>query len=257
MYNEELPAGTYRAKANDADVYTSRNGALMLGVLWEITDGEWAGCTITSRDCLISTQGQLMTKKIDMVRDWAHGWDGVNTEWFKANYGSFDVDIVVKREESTYNGVTKIRPEVAFVNDPDSQHGITKGDAKRISAQFGAKLRAYAASKARPATAAKPAQAAKPTGQAKPTPPPAPAQEGDQDQGDDTPPNETPEEKAERLSNEAWDLHCKRTVKMSKDERRDAWFDLVARITPRKDYHDFPAEIWEKVIAEMNNDLPF
>ena len=79
----------------------------------------------------------------------------------------------------------------------------------------------------------------------------------DQDQRDDTPPKETPEEKAERLSNEAWDLHCKRTVKMSKDERRDAWFDLVARITPRKDYHDFPAEIWEKVIAEMNNDLPF
>ena len=248
MYNEELPAGTYRAKAKDADVYTSKNGALMLGVLWEITEGEFAGCTITSRDCLISTQGQLMTKKIDMVREWATGWDGVKTGWFKANYGSFDVNIVVERKESTYNGETKIKPEVSFINNPDSQHGITAGDEKRISAQFGAKLRAYAASKARPATAAKPTHGAN---QAKPTPP-----HGD-DQGEEDRPDETPEEKAERLSNEAWELHCKRTSSMSKDERNQAWFDLVAKFTPRKDYHNLPAEIWENVIAEMNNDLPF
>ena len=252
-YNPELPAGTYRAKAKDAGTYTSKNGALVLGVLWEITDGEWAGCTITSRDCLITTAGQLMDKKIDLTREWAKGWDGVDLEWFKANYPSFDVEIVVERKENTYNGKTEIRPEVSWINPPDGGgHGIPAGDVKSMSARFGAKLRAYAASKPRPASpSAQPArkpQNAPSAPQARPGGAPAPAPE---------PTPETPAKTAKELMEEAYKLHCDKCGDMPPDERTKAWFEVVARVTPRKAYANFPAELWDKVLAELSSDLPF
>ncbi len=250
-YNPELPAGKYRAKANDAGTYTSRNGALILGVVWEITEGEWAGCTITSRDCLVTTAGQLMDKKIDLTREWATGWDGVNLEWFKANYPSFDVEIVVERKENTYNGKTEIRPEVSWINPPDGgSHGIPSGDAKSLSAKFGAKLRAYAASKPRPTTpqpqaSRTPQIAVKPPVAQPPTPTPTPEEA------------EAPAKTAKELMEEAYKLHCDKSGNMSPDERTKAWFEVVARVTPRKDYANLPAEIWEKVLAELSSDLPF
>lgn len=247
-YNPDLPAGTYRAKANDAATYESRNGALMLGVLWEITEGDWAGCTITSRDCLVTTAGQLMDKKIDLVREWTPGWDGTNLEWFKANYPSFDVEIVVERKEETYNGKTEVRPSVSWINPPDGGgHGIPSGDARSLSAKFGAKLRAYAASKPRPVSP--------PTQRAR-TPQNAPS--APQAQPGGLPP--TPEAKAKtakELMEEAYRLHCEKSANITQDERTKRWFDLVARVTDRKDYTDFPAEIWIKVLDELKNDLPF
>lgn len=247
-YNPDLPAGTYRAKANDAATYESRNGALMLGVLWEIMEGDWAGCTITSRDCLVTTAGQLMDKKIDLVREWAPGWDGTNLEWFKANYPSFDVEIVVERKEETYNGKTEVRPSVSWINPPDGGgHGIPSGDARSLSAKFGAKLRAYAASKPRPVSP--PAQRAR-TPQNAPSAPQAQS-------GDAAAPAPTPEPTAKELMEEAYQIHCNRTASLPKEEQTKAWFEVVARITPRTDYAAFPPEIWQKVLDELRSDLPF
>lgn len=247
-YNPDLPAGTYRAKAKDAATYESRNGALILGVLWEIVEGEWAGCTITSRDCLVTTAGQLMDKKIDLTREWAPGWDGTNLEWFKANYQSFDVELVVERKENTYNGKTEIRPEVSWINPPDGgSHGIPSGDARSLSAKFGAKLRAYAASKPRPAS-----PSVQPARKQQNAPSAPLAQPGG------LPP--TPEAQAKtakELMEEAYRLHCEKSANITQDERTKRWFDLVARVTDRKDYTDFPAEIWIKVLDELKNDLPF
>jgi hypothetical protein len=254
-YNPDLPAGTYRAKAKDAGTYTSRNGALMLAVLWEIAEGEWAGCTITSRDCLVTTAGQLMDKKIDLTREWAPGWDGVNLEWFKANYQSFDVEIVVERKEETYNGKTEVRPNVSWINPPDGGgHGIPSGDARSLSAKFGAKLRAYAASKPKPAQgqpqpSRTPQIAVKPPlaqpGGLPPEEPPTPEEP------------ETPERTAKQLMEEAYSIHCNQTATLSKEEQTKKWFEVVARITPRKDYAAFPPDIWEKVLEELRSDIPF
>ena len=250
-YNPELPAGTYRAKAKDAGTYTSKNGALVLGVLWEIAEGDWAGCTITSRDCLITTAGQLMDKKIDLTREWAKGWDGVDLEWFKANYPSFDVEIVVERKENTYNGKTEERPEVSWINPPDGGgHGIPAGDAKSMSARFGAKLRAYAASKPRPTNpqpqaTRTPQIAVKPPVAQPQTPTPTPEEP------------EAPVKTAKELMEEAYKLHGDKCGNMPPDERTKAWFEVVARVTDRKDYANLPAEIWDKVLAELSSDLPF
>ena len=253
-YNPDLPAGTYRAKANGAGAYTSKNGALMLGVIWEITEGEWAGCTITSRDCLVNTAGQIMDKKIDMVREWAKGWDGVNLEWFKANYPQFNVNIVVERKENTYNGKTEIRPEVAYINDPDSTHGLPSSDTRSLSAKFGAKLRAYAASKPRQAAITlKPPRTPQNAGN-----PPSPASEENAPTPAPTPEaTETPEQAAKRLMEEAYEIHCSRTADLTQDERTKQWFEVVARVTDRKDYRSFPPDIWEKVLEELRSDLPF
>ena len=253
-YNPELPAGTYRAKAKDAGTYDSKNGALMLGVVWEITEGDFAGCTITSRDCLVNSAGQLMDKKIDLTREWAKGWDGMNLEWFKANYPQFDVEIVVERKQNTYNGKKEIRPEVAWINPPDGGgHGIPKGDTKSLSARFGAKLRAYAASKPRPASQ-------------QPKPQRTPQNAGNPPSGESaesaeppTPPDEpdTPQKTAKQLMEEAYQIHCKKTESLSKEERTRQWFAVVARVTDRKDYANLPPETWEAVIEELNGDLPF
>ena len=80
---------------------------------------------------------------------------------------------------------------------------------------------------------------------ARATPPPTPEE------------TEAPVKTAKELMEEAYKLHCDKSGNMSPDERTKAWFEVVARVTPRKDYANLPAEIWEKVLAELSSDLPF
>ena len=253
MYNRNLPAGKYRARALQADAYPTKNGdGLMLGVEWVITEGEYEGCQITSRQCLVDNSGNV-TKNYDSVREWAQGWDGVSTGWFKGNFSAWDVEIVVERRQSNKpneNGVFEDFPDVKWINVPGSSHGaaIEAGNHNALGAKFGAKLKAAAGNWNRmhkgQQGAANPPQSPAPAAPAPAAPAPeAPAQ---------------PAMTSAELKKETWRLFCERNLSLPPgDDRNQMFFKVVERITPEKNYDLIDAATWQKVIDLINNEMPF
>jgi len=247
-YNANLPAGNYHARALQADTYPTKNGeGLMLGVEWLIDQGEQEGSQITSRTCLIDGSGNL-TKNYESTREWAKTWDGINLEYFRGHFSEWEVIIVVERKVITVkdeNGVDvqKEVPEVKWINDPNGSHGatITAGDHKAMGLKFGAKLKAAAGAynKAHPGTVAptsKPATGAKKQTAAKPT-----ATAAD----------------IEAKKREVWTAWCSANPDMGEEERKQAFFDFVAEVTPETDYSKIGADTWQEVLAKIQNDMPF
>lgn len=236
-YNKDLPAGTYKAHALGAGAYESQRGALMIGIQWEIAEGPFAGCQITSHDCLVTTAGVVCEKKIGMIKEWAQGWDGVDTDWFSEHYPEFDVELVVVRE--LYNG--EDRPAVKYVNAPGVSHGIIPtGDADTLKAKFGARLRALAGAQPRPVGEQTNARA---------------------------PAKKTPASDPMEDRNAAWGMFVKRHNFENSDAASTAWYDMIARVLPgRTNYADFTPADWKKVRAAVEaeakvhrtvSDLPF
>ena len=258
-YNVNLPAGTYHARALQADTYPTKNGeGLMLGVEWLIDNGEYEGSQITSRTCLIDNSGSI-TKNYESVREWAKTWDGVDTGYFRAHFSEWEVQIVTERKIITVkdeNGmdVQKEIPDVKYINDPNAAHGakIESGDQKQMGAKFGAKLRAAAgqykithpgvgAPTSRPAVAAAPKPAPVATA---PVPPPA------------EPPT-APAVSVEEMKRKVWTAFCERHPDLAGEARNAAFFELVATVTPEKDYAAIDFKTWNDVLEKLLNDLPF
>lgn len=237
MYDINLPAGRYRARALEADVYPTKNGeGLMLGVRWAITEGEHAGTDIRGNICLIDGSGNL-TKNYDTTRSWAKSWDGMDTAYFRGHFTEWDVVITVERKDVTIDGEVRNVPEVKWVDDPArSSGGIKAADHKAIGTKFGAKLRAAAAAWNREnpdaASAAKKPTATKAAPKAE-------------------------KSETEPLYKTAWYKFAAANSALPLDEQKQKWFDLVARFTDSKDYRTLPAEIWEEVIADLDDDMPF
>ncbi len=224
-YDISLAAGTYHATAISAGAYETAGGALMLGVQWLIDNA--AQNTITSRTCLISKAGVVMEKQIKSIREWAPGWDGINTEWFADHYHEFDVNLVIERRVDSYDNTEK--PEVAFINPIGSavRGAIPNADQKAIGAKFGAKLRALAGTMPKPPAANPPAKV--PTAAEKKT--------------------------------AAWNAF---KAKCPGDDNtiNAAWVDLVATAVPGKtDYAAFTIADWDAVIKAVDafipDDMPF
>ena len=254
-YNRNLPAGTYRVRALQADTNPTKNGeGLMLYVEWAIVEGEYEGCQITSRQCLIDNSGNV-TKNYESVREWAKSWDGVSTDYFKGHFSEWDADIVVERVQSTKpdeNGELPMVPDVKWVNDHASSHGakIEAGDHKTLSAKFGAKLRAAAGNWQRTHPDRKP-QAAAPAGASAPTPSAPTPNAG-------TPPAAQQPKTAVEMKKETWALFCERNPSLLPgDDRNQMFFKTVARVTPETNYDLIDAATWQKVIDLINNEMPF
>ena len=240
-YNKNLPAGTYRARALQADCFPTKNGkGLMLGVEWVIDEGEHKGSQITGNICLIDNGGNP-TKNYDSTREWAKSWNGIDTDYFKGHFSEWVVDIVVERVDREIKGEMQNVPEVKWVNDPDSSHGkkIEGGDHKKLGAKFGSKLKALAANynKAHP-------DAAKPGAVTKPTQPSA---------GTTT----KPPAKSRTLGEEAWVKFKAKNTDVTGQDLNTRWFELVGRFTDSTDYRNLPDDVWKQVIDDLDNDMPF
>ncbi len=211
----------------------------MLNVEWVITEGEYKDSQITGGICLVDSRGQL-TKNYDSVREWAKSWDGVKTDYFKSHFTEWEVELKIERVDREIKGEMRNVPEIKWVNALDSNHGakIQAGDQRALQAKFGAKLKIAAANWNRNNASATDGKTA---AQAPATPPPA----------------EAPAPGEVATAEIAWDLFNKKYAKMPKDERNKLWFSIIARFTDRTDYRDLPAEIWEKVVEDINDDMPF
>lgn len=240
-YNKNLPAGTYRARALQADCFPTKNGeGLMLGVEWVVDDGEFKGSQISGNICLIDGSGNP-TKNYESVREWAKSWNGIDTDYFKGHFGEWSVDIVVERKEVEINGQMEERPEVKWVNDPNGSHGkqITAGNHKALGAKFGSKLKALAANYNRQHP-----EAAKPgsgngtkrtvgTGTAA-----AP---------------EKPTKKQLTRGEEAWSkFKEKHQDAKDRQELNTLWFELVGKFTDSTDYRNLPDDVWNQVIEDLD-----
>ena len=231
-YNKNLPAGTYRARALQADCFPTKNGeGLMLGVEWVVDEGEFKGSQISGNICLIDGSGNP-TKNYESVREWAKSWNGIDTDYFKGHFGEWSVDIVVERKEVEINGQMEERPEVKWVNDPNGSHGkqITAGNHKALGAKFGSKLKALAANYNRQhPEAAKPKSvpdAAKP---------------------------QTAEQKMRTLGEQAWvKFKEKHPDVTDKQELNTLWFELVGKFTDSTDYRNLPDDVWNQVIEDLD-----
>ena len=240
-YNKNLPAGTYRARALQADCFPTKNGeGLMLGVEWVVDEGEFKGSQISGNICLIDGSGNP-TKNYESVREWAKSWNGIDTDYFKGHFSEWSVDIVVERKEVEINGKMEERPEVKWVNDPNGSHGkqITAGNHKALGAKFGSKLKALAANYNRQHP-----EAAKPGARngTKRTVGPGAATK--------------PGERKLTRGEEAWSKFKEKHPDVhDKQELNTLWFELVGKFTDSTDYRNLPDEIWDQVIEDL--DMPF
>jgi len=255
-YNPNLPAGTYRARALQADCYPTKNGeGLMLGVEWVVSEGEYEGSQITGGICLIDNSGNP-TKNYENTREWAKSWNGIDTDYFKGHFSEWDVEIKVERKvietkelDANGNPITKEVPEVKWVNDPNSSHGanITAGDHRKLGAKFGSKLKALAANYNRQhqgtAPAAKAEQARTPAKTAT-SAAPAPATPAKVAHDGDTPKFEI-----------AWEKFKEKNPTLEGEDRNTAWFELVGKFTDSTDYRNLPDEVWDQVLGEL--EMPF
>lgn len=223
-YDINLPGGVYHARAISAGAYETTGGALMLGVQWEL-DNEGRN-TITSRDCLITKAGAVMERNIKSIREWAPGWDGVDTEWFGQHFSEIDVNLVIERRVDSYDG--KEKPEVKYINPINrASHGAIPGaDQKALGAKFGAKLRAFAGTMPKPIVVG-----------SKPTMP------------------------ADDKKAVAWDAF-KEAFSGEETERNAEWLKLIGKAVPGKtDYTAFTPADWDAVIKAVEEyaalTLPF
>ena len=232
-YNKNLPAGTYRARALQADCFPTKNGeGLMLGVEWVVDEGEFKGSQISGNICLIDGSGNP-TKNYESVREWAKSWNGIDTDYFKGHFGEWSVDIVVERKEVEINGQMEERPEVKWVNDPNGSHGkqITAGNHKALGAKFGSKLKALAANYNRQHP-----EAAKP-GAGNGTKPAAAKPNADK-------PN---------LGVKAWEKFKEKHQDVKdRQELNTLWFELVGKFTDSTDYRNLPDDVWNQVIVDLD-----
>ena len=245
-YNKNLPAGTYRARALQADCFPTKNGeGLMLGVEWVVDEGEFKGSQISGNICLIDGSGNP-TKNYESVREWAKSWNGIDTDYFKGHFSEWSVDIVVERKEVEINGQMEERPEVKWVNDPNGSHGkqITAGNHKALGAKFGSKLKALAANYNRQHPEAAKPGAGNGTKRTVGT-------------GTAAAP-EKPTKKQLTRGEEAWvKFKEKHQDVTDKQELNTLWFELVGRFTDSTDYRNLPDDVWEQVIADLDDDMPF
>jgi len=125
--------GTHRARAREWALGHSSNGNEQVAVLFEITQGECAGKSIT---WFGSFSDAAVDRTLDSLRHC--GWNGDNFVEL-AGLDTNEVEIVVQAEE--YQG--KVRDRVRWVNRPSRLALREQMDPTKTSA-FAAKMRAKA-----------------------------------------------------------------------------------------------------------------
>lgn len=227
-YNPNLPAGRYSARAIDAGVYETKGGALMLGVLWELQND--ARDSIRSHTCLVSKAGIVQERRIESIREWAPGWDGVALEWFAEHCAEFNVELVIERRVDAQDQTEK--PEVLYINPVGGKPGFVKPSPesqRALGEKYGARLRAIAGAVPTPSVA-KPAKTAT---RKKTVTPAAPAVDVD------------------ARKSAAWAAFCEHYAGPEADRNR-VWGELVGQAVPDKtDYAAYTGADWDAVMAAI------
>lgn len=263
----KIADGVYNATITAAAVY-EKNG-LKLELHLSLCDENGNGYTQTGTDgkeypiekrmyyTLISAQGAVNTKVIDMIKAWAKDWDGVDPFWFTdaANTDAIGMVEVTLATEPAFNDPNKTYQNVKFINElgHNANHGggtkiVQSGDKATIMAKYGAKLKAACGSSPKPVSAAtlkKPAPANKPA-------PAAPSRPAAPNKAQDVPRFQA----GIAGQTEVWDQFCKEHDGEAEAKLSEDWFAALDEIAPGKDQADLTSDEWAAVATKLQI-MPF
>jgi hypothetical protein len=230
----QTPDGTHDGTTKAATMYEADSGALMACFDVEVDNGPtlrgWI--TLVQKDGTLSERG---FRDVQSILGW-QAWDWNAWDQAPEAFAGKRVSVVLETVSDPRDGTPKQR--IKYVNPPGA-FAMQKGDAKAISAKYGAKLRALMGGA--PA-AAKPAALG-----GKPPAPVVPK-----------PPVQVPTKAAVKPSSqdECWQKFCDANKGMGEADLGDRWFALLDRIVSGKAQTDFTPEDWGKVSNALEP-LPF
>jgi len=138
-----IAPGRYRARCVDAEMGFSGNGREQIGMLFQITDGEYGGWTLTAYGFFTENSLPITIKNMRTA-----GWKGTDLDDLSGLKPSDkECEIVVRHE--MYEGETKVK--IAFINEAgSSQLALRSKMTPEQKKSFAAKLKGQVLSLGQP-----------------------------------------------------------------------------------------------------------
>jgi hypothetical protein len=211
----KIEPGTYQCKTTAATIYEAPSGAVMCRIGLDIG--------LTGGICLVQKDGTLSERGIRDVAalfelptpwDWS-AWDVEPEHW-----AGHDIEAVVEIQQGDKGEFSSVK----YLNVPGSNR-MERTDAKKLSAKYGAKMRAMFGGTSKPAPAVKSAPPA-----AKSAPPKA--------------------QKPTATMEECWAKH----LDLGNDEDPETWYAAI-RAATGKEQNDCTPEDWGRFLGVMNDNV--
>jgi hypothetical protein len=230
----DITNGKYTAKAVAAQVQEKQSGAVMLKIVFDLTDEGFAGQQITAMECLHLKSGDQNDRTYETLAA-CYGWDKADIFWLedKAMSGELaeiPVKLTIELESFTgTNGKNHTGPKVKWI-DPLQQVTVTPEPQRN-------ELRARLGKPSSPA----------------PTPAPKPAPRS-------TPPGSTPPPGTPApgcTMQEAWDAFCAASPGALSADLAKAWKDKCFELFASKPAEAITPQEWYKLQLALEDNIPF
>lgn len=243
-----IEPGRYQGRpTGGASVYENDKRSLVLAmdIMVEGLELRWWCTLATEKD-------GINERNIDHLKECFGAWDGIDPFWFQDNAAAlpdYNLDVTIELRPGTKNP-QRLFPSILYVDPPGkAREEMPVGDRRALLAKYGAKFRAIAGGASSSHRPQQPAHASH--RQSSPGPAPASAR-------GNVPARPARQQMPAPSTEEAcWSRWVEQNQTMTEKEIQDGWFSMLDRLMPGKDPGGYTLEDWGRVMADINDYVPF
>jgi len=203
--------------------------------------------------CTLATEKDgINERNIEHLKECFGAWDGIDPFWFQDNAAilpEYNLDVTIELRPGTKNP-QRLFPSILYVDPPGkAREEMPVGDRRALLAKYGAKFRAIAGGASASHRHPQPAHA---------NPRPAPPAPGQMPVRGKVPAKPTRQQLPPPSTEDAcWSRWGEQNPTLTEKELQDGWFSMLDRVMPGKATGDYTPEDWGRVMADINDYVPF